>query len=89
MLTPPRRAFFEIPPFLADRLRDRYPWSISPAGVDRALDQATALRGPVQPTPPSSPMMMTPAPGGPPVSTAPPAGTQNAPRSAPPPARRP
>jgi hypothetical protein len=63
--SPPRRPFFEIPPFLSDKLRELYPWSISPAGVDRALEQAKALRGPLSPAP-SGPAM-TPAPGGPPV----------------------
>jgi len=80
-VNPPRRAFFEIPPFLADRLRARYPWNISPAGVDRALEQAQALRGPVTPTPSASPM--TPAPGGPPIGAqpqqTPPAGPGTAP----------
>jgi hypothetical protein len=80
---PPRRPFFEIPPFLADRLRSRYAWSVSPAGVDRALEEAVALRGPVQPS--TGPMPLTPAPGGPPV------GAQPAPGGARPPAtpRRP
>lgn len=61
---PPQRAFFEIPPFLADRLRGRYPWNVSPAGIDRSLEQAQALRGPMTPGPGGSVM---PAPGGPPV----------------------
>ena len=74
----PQRPFFEIPPFLADRLRDRYPWNISPAGVDRALEQAKALRGPA--TPSAGAPNMIPAPGGPPV---------RAPQQAMPPAQQP
>ena len=67
--TPGQRMFFDVPPFLADLLRERYAWSISPAGVDRALERARVLRGPE--TPPGAPLM-TPAPiqpgrGGPPV----------------------
>jgi len=82
--SPPRRSFFEIPPFLSDKLRQRYPWNISPAGVDRALEQAKALRGPLNPAP-SGPGV-TPAPGGPPVG-APQMPQGNAPRPAAP--RRP
>lgn len=67
----PKRAFFEVPPFLSDVLRDRYAWDISPVGVDRALDRAKELRGPTAPT---APTPMTPAPSGPPMSTRPPAG---------------
>lgn len=76
---PPQRAFVEVPPFLADLLRERYPWNISPAGVDRALERAKEIRGPE--TPQSTAPMMTPAPGGPPVGGAPP----QAPRGATPP----
>lgn len=84
-LNPPQRAFFEIPPFLADRLRARYPWNISPAGVDRALEQAQALRGPVSPSPSGS--TVTPAPGGPPVGPSPqarPVNPSTLPSTAPP-----
>src|SRR3990172_2695124 len=56
--TPGQRMFFDVPPFLADLLRERYAWSISPAGVDRALERARVLRGPE--TPPGAPLM-TPA----------------------------
>jgi peptidyl-prolyl cis-trans isomerase D len=62
---PPQRPFLEIPPFLADRLRGQYPWNISPAGVDRALEQAKAIRGPT--TPNASAPNMAPAQGGPPI----------------------
>ena len=61
---PSAHPFFEVPPFLSDVLRDRYPWDISPAGVDRALARATELRGP---TGPSGVPQMTPAPSGPPI----------------------
>ncbi len=84
-MNPPQKPFFEIPPFLADRLRARYPWNVSPAGVDRALEQAQALRGPVSPGPSGS--TVTPAPGGPPVGPSPravPVNPQSL-RSAPPP----
>jgi hypothetical protein len=63
--SPPQRAFVELPPFLADLLRERYQWSISPAGVDRAVERAKEIRGPE--TPQSAAPMMQPAPGGPPV----------------------
>jgi hypothetical protein len=62
---PPRRAFYEVPPFLSDLLRERYPWNISTAGVDRALERAKELRGPE--TPSGGPPLTQPAPGGPPV----------------------
>jgi len=42
--------FFEVPPFLADLLREKYPWSVSTAGVDRALERAKELRGPETPS---------------------------------------
>jgi PPIC-type PPIASE domain len=58
---PTSHPFFEVPPFLSDLLRERSSWSISPAGVDRALEKATALRGP------AAAGQMMPAPGGPPV----------------------
>jgi hypothetical protein len=66
MANPPTRAFMELPPALSDVLRARMPWSISPAGVDRALERAKEIRGPE--TPRSDVPMMTPAPGGPPMS---------------------
>ena len=82
--TPPQRAFVEVPPFLSDLLRERYAWSISPSGVDRALERATEIRGPETPSAPAP--VVTPAPGGPPVGNAPPQpGTQ--PGGAPPPRR--
>ncbi len=77
-MSPPRRPFFEIPPFLADQLRSRYSWSISTAGVDRALEQAKALRGPVAPN--AGGPTLTPAPGGPPVGAPQQAAPGNTPR---------
>lgn len=62
---PSAHPFFEVPPFLSDVLRGRYPWDISPAGVDGALAKATTLRGP---TTPSAVPQMTPAPSGPPIA---------------------
>jgi hypothetical protein len=79
---PPRRPFLEIPPFLADRLRERYPWRISPAGVDRALERAQAIRGPTTPSANSAPNM-TPAPSGPPIGAPPPQATPPVTRPAP------
>jgi hypothetical protein len=61
---PSSHPFFEVPPFLADVLRSRSQWDISPAGIDRALEKATELRGP---TTPAGVPQMTPAPGGPPM----------------------
>jgi hypothetical protein len=74
-----RRQFFEVPAFLGDVLRERFPWRISPVGVDRALEKAKELRGPV--TPPAG-APLTPAPSGPPMGSQPPAGggQQPAPR---------
>ncbi|MDP3774894.1 MAG: peptidylprolyl isomerase [Gemmatimonadales bacterium] len=66
---PPRRQFFEVKPFLADLLRERFRWSVSAAGVDRALERAKELRGPE--TPQGVPGGMTPVPGGPPVGPRP------------------
>ncbi len=62
---PTAHRFYPLSPYLADVLRQRESWTISPVGVDAALDQATKLRGPE--APPNVPMM-TPAPGGPPLS---------------------
>jgi hypothetical protein len=56
---PGRRMFIPVPPYLADLLRERYAWSISAAGVDRAVERALVLRGP-EPQAPAP--MMTPAP---------------------------
>jgi hypothetical protein len=57
------RPYVEVPPFLADVLRERLRWNISQAGIDRALERARVIRGPETPSAPS----MEPAPGGPPV----------------------
>jgi PPIC-type PPIASE domain len=74
---PTAHRFFEVPPFLADVLRSRFAWDVSPAGVDRALSRATALRGPSTPT---GVPQLTPAPSGPPIQgQRPPAGTPSAP----------
>jgi Tfp pilus assembly protein PilV len=83
---PPQRPFLEIPPFLADRLRGQYPWNISPAGVDRALEQAKAIRGPT--TPNAGAPNMTPSQGGPPIG-APQQAMPQAPQPAPRNPRRP
>jgi len=66
----PRHSFFDVQPFLADVLRGRYQWSVSPVGVDRAVARATQLRGPSAPAP-SQPAATAPAPGGPPMSEQP------------------
>jgi len=66
----PRHSFFDVQPFLADVLRSRYQWSVSPVGVDRAVARATQLRGPSAPAP-SQPAATAPAPGGPPMSEQP------------------
>jgi len=60
---PATHPFIEVPAFLADALRQRSQWDISPAGVDRALEKATELRGPTNTGGPQ----MTPAPNGPPM----------------------
>ena len=72
---PQSHPFFEVPPFLADVLRSRSSWDISPAGVDRALQKASELRGP---TTPSGVPQLTPAPGGPPMGGQPQPGRQPA-----------
>ncbi len=69
---PSSHPFFEVPPFLSDVLRSRGRWEISPAGVDRALERATELRGPTLPG------QMTPAPGGPPMGSEPQPGPRPA-----------
>ena len=61
---PGANTFFEVPPFLADVLRGRSTWSISAAGVDRAVEKATELRGPAAQSPVPG---MTPVPNGPPL----------------------
>ncbi len=58
---PTAHPFFQVPPFLADVLRSRSTWDISPVGVDRALARANQLRGPRGGGMP----MMTPAPAPP------------------------
>lgn len=63
LANPQASRFFEVPPFLSDLLRSRLAWSVSEAGVDRALERAKALRGP-------SITPLTPAPGGPPMGEA-------------------
>jgi hypothetical protein len=73
-----RRQFFEVPAFLGDVLRGRFAWHISPVGVDRAVEKAKDLRGPV--TPPAGMPMMTPAPSGPPMN--PPQGGRQQPAPA-------
>jgi hypothetical protein len=42
--SPPLRTFYEVPPSLVDRLRERYPWSISTTGVDRAIGEARRIQ---------------------------------------------
>jgi len=81
---PASHAFFEVPPFLSDLLRERSTWNISPAGVDRAVEKATGLRGP---TTPSAMPGMTPAPSGPPLVGQPQPG-QSQPPVAPTPSKR-
>ena len=72
----PHHQFFDVQPYLADVLRDRYTWSISPLGVDNALAKAQQLRGPpaqiASPTPGSA-GPTRPAEGGPPMGAPPPA----------------
>jgi len=78
----PRHAFFDVPPFLADVLRSRFSWEVSPVGVDRALAKAKQLRGPEAPAPvpaPGGAGPTRPAPGGPPMGAQPPAGKAPAP----------
>jgi len=70
----PRHQFFDVQPFLADVLRSRYSWSISPLGVDRALAKAQQLRGPTAAAPaaPGTGGPTQVAPGGPPMGAQPP-----------------
>jgi len=78
----PRHTFFDVQPFLADVLRGRYSWSISPAGVDRVLAKAQQLRGPTAPAQaagPSGEGATQRAPGGPPMGAQPPAAKAPAP----------
>lgn len=78
----PRHTFFDVQPFLADVLRGRYSWSISPAGVGRVLAKAQQLRGPTAPAQaagPSGEGATQRAPGGPPMGAQPPAAKAPAP----------
>jgi len=74
-----RRPYVEVPPFLADALRDRMRWSVSQAGIDRALERAKEIRGPETPSAQPFPSM-TPAPGGPPVGGGAPRARPSRPR---------
>jgi hypothetical protein len=72
--SPSRRRYYEVPPFLADLLRDRGEWAIYPTGVDRALERSVEVRGPETPDPMQGmgnqmqpAPRVRPAPGGPPV----------------------
>ena len=65
--TPGARQYYQVPPFLADVLRGKSSWKINASGVDRALERARVLRGPVTPTAPPGMPTMQPAPNGPPV----------------------
>jgi peptidyl-prolyl cis-trans isomerase D len=87
VVSSPRHVFFDVQPFLADVLRGRYAWSISPLGVDRALAKATQVRGPAAQPTPSRPGASTPAPGGPPMSAQPPAPSPVPPGKSPAPSR--
>ncbi len=81
--TPAARRYYEVPPFLADVLRERSRWTIYPAGVERALERARELRGPEPPPggapgmPQMTPAPVRPAPGGPPVGGPPDARKSN------------
>jgi hypothetical protein len=77
--SPPRKQFFEVPPFLADILRSRFDWSISSAGVERALARAQQMRGPEDPLGAGAPGRMTPVPNRPPVTVQPRATTPQSP----------
>ncbi|HEX9728312.1 MAG TPA: peptidylprolyl isomerase [Gemmatimonadales bacterium] len=55
-----------VPPFLADELRSRTSWEVVPAGVERVLERARALRAAYPTQPPDS----APAPAARPDSTA-------------------
>jgi hypothetical protein len=55
--------FFPVPPFFAEALRENARWSISAAGLRRALDRAQALRAAQDSTTPG----VTPAPGPAPI----------------------
>lgn len=63
-----RRGFAAVPPFLASTLRAHADWRVNPAGVQRAAEQATVLRGPETgapggPGPAGQVPPMRPAPG--------------------------
>lgn len=73
------RPYVEVPAYLADALRGRMRWSISEAGIDRALERARVIRGPETPGAGPRPMMQ-PAPGGPPAGDSAPASPAPRPR---------
>jgi hypothetical protein len=66
-----RARFFPVPPFLAEALRARARWNVDQAGVRRALERAQQLRASADSSRAPGVPRMTPAPGGPPVDTAP------------------
>ena len=58
-----RAQFFPVPPFFAEALRENARWSISAAGLRRALERAQTLRAAQDSAAPG----VTPAPGPPPI----------------------
>jgi hypothetical protein len=65
--------FYPMPPYFADALRAKASWSIDPAGIQRAVDQATAERNALGPPAPGGVpgAPMRPAPGPAPATSAP------------------
>lgn len=71
--------FVAVPPFLAGVLRSRASWSLSPAGIARALERAQALRGAADSLagpPPRASTGLQPAPGPAPVPPSDTAGSR-------------
>ncbi|MBI4421204.1 MAG: peptidyl-prolyl cis-trans isomerase [Gemmatimonadetes bacterium] len=50
-----RTRFVSVPPFLAMRLRERTPWRVVPAGIDRVLERGRELRAMVDSLRPPQP----------------------------------
>jgi hypothetical protein len=71
-----RARFFPVPPFLGEALRSRAEWDVDEAGVRRALERSQQIRAAADSAQAPGVPRMTPAPGGPPIDTAPRRTTQ-------------
>ena len=66
--------FVQLPTPVVSTLRQKYSYSINPAGVDRAVEAATKIRATTQPALPNGPSPSTAVPLGPGLSSTAPSG---------------